>query len=203
MHTWQLELPSELSHVGNRTIVFNCSLHIVSDTLSDLMRDILALSLGLGGSIVEDLMEPIEFFRDYKPTLEFHAGVSQLDQDASARWLAAYIGNYVANCLGYLNEFLGRIENESGATTKSVTTHLVVKWERVGIILGGLALFQVLFGLAALLYCRRSVEIVFASGEERQQGNAVHQGKFVPEGDEVPVRWILVHHSWEMHRIPR
>ena len=108
--------------------------------------------------------------------------------------LAAYIGNYIGNCLNYLNNFLDRVEIKP--ETQGINTKLLVKWEKVAAMLGGLIAFQVVFGLAALVYCRRNFEIVdnvstFSSmftgfpfkSKERQQEGAVYQGKFVTEGD--------------------
>ena len=129
-----------------------------------------------------------EYYRDFDPPLEFDFGVSRQDRSASALWLSGYSGNYVGNCLGYLNEALERVEIKPD--NNSITTKLVVKWERVAATLGSFAVFQMLLSCAALLYCRRGIEIVFASEEERQQAGALYQGRFVPEVG-VPVRWAL------------
>ena len=142
-----------------------------------------------------------EYYRDFTIPLEFDFGVSRENRNASALWLSAYLGNYIGNNIGYLNEILRRIEIES--EEKGITTKLWVKWWRVAATLGGLAGFQVVFGLAALLYCRRGFEVVddvstlssmfvdFPIGleEEKRQEGAVHEGKFVRKGDKA--RWVL------------
>jgi len=100
----------------------------------------------------------VEFFRDFVSTLEFGFGVSRQDRNASALWLSAYIGNYLGNCLSYLNQVLGRMKIKEGSTGSE--TKLEVKWKRVAGTLGGLAGLQIVFGLAALLYCRNSHKVV-------------------------------------------
>ena len=69
--------------------------------------------------------------------------------------------------------------------------------------LGGLAVFQVICGLAALLYYRRNFEIMddvatvssmftglpIEPQEKRRQDSDVYRGKFVAEGDGF--RWVL------------
>ena len=68
-----------------------------------------------------------------------------------------------------------------------------MKWRRVAATLGGLAGFQILFGLAAVWYCHHRFEIVddiptLSSmladfpGEERETAGAARQGKFVDKG---------------------
>ena len=73
----------------------------------------------------------------------FDSGINQNNQSALELWLAAYIGNYIGNCLSFLNDFLQRVEIEP--ETQGITK-LLVKWERIGTTLGGLAILQVLFG---------------------------------------------------------
>jgi len=150
-----------------------------------------AVTYGLGGKL--------ENYRDFYLNSEFDYGVSRKDQSASELWLAAYIGNYIGNCLSFLNDYLRRVEIKHEIS--DTNTKLVVKWMRAATTLGALAAFQVLFVLATLLYCRRSFEIVdgvstvspisssfpFHSG--RQEG-PVYQGKFVKEGDSF--RWVFV-----------
>ena len=101
----------------------------------------------------------------------------------------------------YLNEVFRRIEIEPA--TRGISTELLVRWRRAAATLGGLAGFQVVFGLAALLYCRGGFEVVdnvstlssmfadFPIGleEEKRQEGAVYEGKFVRKGDKA--RWVL------------
>ena len=130
----------------------------------------------------------------------FDSGVNQKNQSASELWLSAYIGNYIGNCLSFLNDILQRVEIEPGTEG---STKLLVKWGRVAGILGGLVVFQVLSGIAALLYCHRNFEIVddvptfssmftgfpFGSQAERRQEGRIYKGRFVAEGDGF--RWVF------------
>ena len=173
--------------------------HIIGLSAHNLLRQSLALSaenwisesLQIGGK---------EAFRDFNGPYVFKVGVGR--NRTSELWLAAYIGNYIGNCLSYLNDLLQWVQIEPESNV--VKTKLLVKWGRVGVTLGGLAIFQVLLGLAALWYCHRNFEIVddvstfssmftdfpFVPQEDKQQAGAVHHGKFVPEGDGF--RWVLV-----------
>lgn len=170
--------------------------HILGRDLYDILRRSPALKAGT--TIEIDGIR--ESFRDFLPTEIFRLSVNRTDKSAEV-WLAAYIGYYIGNCLSYLNDVLQRVEVEP--ETHGVNTKLLVKWGRVAATLGGLAGFQVLFGLAALLYCGRSFEIdddvstfsslfadfPFGSGAEMRQEGAVHQGQFVNQGDEY--RWVF------------
>lgn len=202
------------SYVANSTIAFNCSLYFDPGMLSEDLSDYLRLSLmspitdlhsNPNGTLVPSLNsnEPfVEFFRAFDSTLEFDFGISRQNRSASEIWLSGYIGNYIGNCLSFLNEFLRRVEIER--ETYGTTTKLLVKWKRVAAMLGGLTAFQVLFGLLVLLYCRLNLEILddvstfsflftdfpFASEEERRHEGAVHEGKFVKEGNGV--LWVFV-----------
>jgi len=189
-------LPMAIGHsyVANQSIVFNCSVYLDSGMIAQRIHDYLRLSLALPSTGVEDDPEKLssniaaELFRDSKPPFEFNFGVSRQNRSTSALWLSAYIGNYIGNCLSFLSDILGRVEIERG--THGIITKLLVQWDRVATMLGILAGLQVLFGLAALLYCSRGLEIVFAVQEEMKQKDTVHQGKFVPEGDGV--HWVFV-----------
>ena len=150
-----------------------------------------------------------DFFRDFYPTPRFTEIIDPQSwppgsnyQSIAERWLAAYIGNYIGSCLDYLNVFLDRVVIDPEKS--DVRIKLFVEWKQVAGILGGLVVFQVVFGLAALIYCRRKFEIVddvstFSSmlrdfplrpKKERILQSAVHQGKFVSEGDGF--RWVAV-----------
>ncbi|KAF8423514.1 hypothetical protein EV426DRAFT_717345 [Tirmania nivea] len=158
------------------------------------LYDILRRSPAISAGTTYDINGTFESFRDFLPTQGFGYGIKRKDQSVSELWLAAYLGNYIGNCLSYLNDFLQRIEIEP--EVPGIKTKLLVKWSRVATTLGSLAVFQVLFGLAALLYCRRSVEIVddvstfcamftdfpFHSEDKGRQEGAVYQHKFVTEG---------------------
>ena len=135
-----------------------------------------------------------ETIRHFDPTPKIIYNIHSTNESIVGLWLAAYIGNYIGNCLNYLNDFLDRVEIEP--ETQGINTKLLVKWEKVAATLGGLIAFQVVFGLAALVYCRWNFEIVddvstFSSmftgfpfrSKERQQEDAVYRGKFVTEGD--------------------
>ena len=161
------------------------------------LRGSLALSeIGvLGRNPGRVAAEDSKTFRDFFANNEFRNGIRQHDQRASELWLSAYIGNYIGNCLSFLNDFLERVEIER--EEQGFNTKLLVKWERVAATFGSLAFFQVLFGLAALLYCRESFEVVddvltfssmftgfpFDPEEHRQKEGAVYQGRFASEGD--------------------
>ena len=212
-------------YVGGRAIVFNCSvqyfetwtdtqsanlsdsssqtpetppaqLHMLNDPVDDFLRASLVLPT-TGYSVGP----PTEYSLDYTPTVEFHLGINRQNRSASELWLSAYIGNYMGNCLSFLNDFLRQIEiepEEHGTITK-----LSVRWERVAVTLGGLAVFQVICGLAALLYYRRNFEIIddvstissmftglpIEPQEKGRQDSEVYRGKFVAEGDGF--RWVL------------
>lgn len=201
-------LASDHPYLTNSSIVFNCTLDINSSMITHRsLDDFLKLGLVLPTADIVDTdsnRTTVELFRDFSSTLEFDFGVGRENRSASELWLSAYIGNYIGNCLSYLNEFLRRVKIEDDM--KGINTKLEVKWGRVVGILGGLAGFQVLCGLAALLYCHRGFEIVddvstfsymfadfpFRSEEERRQASAVRNGKFkfVIEGDRV--RWAFV-----------
>ena len=189
----------------NRVVVFDCRIYLDSNmSFYSALETWLRASQVLPGFDTSYDMGPTwEIFRDFHPTLEFDIGVRQQNRSASELWLAAYVGNYIGNCLTYLNEFLRQMKIKD--EVKGIKTTLEVKWGRVAGTLGGLAGFQMLFSLAALLYCRRSFEIVddvstfsymftdFPFGsEERWKENVVPHGKFkfVMEGDGV--RWLFV-----------
>ena len=192
------------SYVANRAVVFNCGVNIDTGTLKDLYKWLIALSVVMsptGNGPNHNISLELEFYRDFTIPFEFDFGVSRENRNASALWLSAYTGNHIGNSLGYLNEVLQRIEiarEKEGTTTK-----LLVKWWRVAGTLGGLAGFQVVSGLVALLYCRGGFEVVddvstlssmfadFSIGleEEKRQEGAVHEGKFVRKGDKA--RWVL------------
>ena len=211
--------------VGNEASLFNCSLYFVDsptksqpgpgNKLSPMLQTVppgpnahilgwrlyyilrRSPTLNPGGTYSVDGMS--ESHRDFFPTTAFRLSVERRDQGAEV-WLAAYIGNYIGNCLSYLNDVLTRVEIEQART--DIKTKLLVKWERVAATLGSLAVFQVLFVSATLLYCRRNFEILddvtafpsmFAglpckTEEERRQEGLVNQGRFVAEGDGF--RWV-------------
>ena len=196
-------LVTEYSYIANKPIVFNCSLYFESGLIPHrLLHDFLRLSLALPATaLVGPVRTTMEVYRDFHCTVEFESGISRLNRSESAIWLSAYIGNYVGNSLSYLNEFLRRVKIQDEVT--DINIKLEVKWKRVAVTLGGLAGFQLLIGLVALLYCRRGFEFAddvstlsslltdfpFASGDPRRQGGAVHHGGFVAE--EGGVRWVL------------
>lgn len=219
------------NYIGAATLLFNCNIRFDDSPIQeyrpvpaldveDLMWDgenyrsggvhilgrdtyrVLRDSLVLPGRIIpraEDLNERI---RDFGAPFAFAYGIGRKNQSDSELWLSAYIGNYIGNCLSFLNDFLHREEIEPAS--QGLNTKLLVKWRRVATTLGALAGFQVVFVLAALLYCQRGFEIVdgvltfssmfadfpFGSEAERWQESVVHQGKFVPEGDGY--RWVFV-----------
>jgi len=200
-------LVTQQSYLADKSILFNCSLYIDSGMIATRIHDFLTLSIVFPYTLIEYMGEEQgyihEHVRSFNSTLEFDFGVSRQNRTASAIWLSAYIGNYIGNCLSFLNEFLRRIEIEPEKNT--ITTKLFVKWERVAATLGALAGFQVLFGLSALLYCRRGFEIVddvstlsymfadfpFRPEEQRQkEGLPPGKFKFVPEGHGF--RWVFV-----------
>jgi len=166
---------------------------------ADVYRQ-LKRSVGLsdGNVVMTEIGEGYPYF---STSNGFESGINQNNQSASDLWLAAYIGNYIGNCLSFLNDFLQRVETEP--ETQAITK-LLVNWGRVGGILGGLAALQVLFGLAALLYCQQNLEVMdhvsafssmftgfpFFSEEERWQDGVVHQGRFVREGAGYQFRWV-------------
>jgi len=141
--------------------------------------------------------DTLEYYRDFPLGPEFDYGVSRKDQSASELWLAAYIGNYIGNCLSFLNDYLRRVKIHP--EIPDTDTKLAVKWVRAAITLGALAAFQVLFMLAALLYCRfeivdgvstvSSISTRFPFHSGRQEG-PLYRGKFVTEGDSF--RWVFV-----------
>ena len=151
-------LVTEHSYLANHTVIFNCSVSLHSSIINNRTLGSLRWSLSVPPIDFGGTKDTLEVFRDSDSTLEFDFGVSRRDRGASARWLAAYIGNYQGNCLGYLNEVLRRVKIEHGDS--GIKTKLEVKWERVAGTLGGLAGFQIIFGVAALLYCRRGFHIV-------------------------------------------
>ena len=140
-------------------------------------------------------------WRDFYATWLFEVGLKGQDREL---WLAAYIGNYIGNCLSYLNDILRRIELEPEQTR--VRTQLSVKWGKIAATLGALAGFQLLFAFAAVLYCRGGLEIVddvatfssmfmgfpFPLWEKRQKETVgvVKQGKFVREADGVRLVFV-------------
>ena len=150
-------LLTEHSYLANHTIIFNCSVSLNPGRIGDGIGRSLRMSLSLPFSGIAGIRSR-EYFRDSYSTIEFDFGVSRQDRGASARWLAAYIGNYLGNCLSYLNEVLRRVKIE--AEDRGINTKLEVRWVRVAGTLGGLAGFQIIFGVAALLYCRRGFHIV-------------------------------------------
>jgi len=193
-------LVQEHSYLANRTIVFNCSIYFDSEILAHTILDPLKYSVVLPFANVAYGPDGVynEVYRDFYSTLEFDFGISRQNRTASALWLSAYIGNYIGNCLSYLNEVLERIEVKK--EMNGTKTKLEVKWRRVAATLGGLAGFQILFGLAALFYCKQGFQIVddvstlssmladFPRGSEEegpQKGGA--RGGFVSQGDGV--RW--------------
>jgi len=204
-------------YLANRLVRFKCSLHY-DDSQTDTQSTAAPPTEGhlikgllldfLRGSVVLPLTGTVALgdnssyhFRHFDLPLEFDVGVSRQNRSVSALWLSAYIGNYMGNCLCFVNEFIGRIEVETDKN--GVTTKLVVEWERVAAALGGLVVFQLLCALAALLYCRGGFEVVdnvskvssmltglpVGSQEQRHQEGAIYQGMFIAEGDEF--RWVL------------
>ncbi|RPB29215.1 hypothetical protein L211DRAFT_864775 [Terfezia boudieri ATCC MYA-4762] len=178
-------LAIEHSYVPKQTIAFNCTVDIDSDAIAQDMNDYLSRSLALPRNPNSTTSE---VFRDFNSTIEFDFGVSRQNRSASATWLSAYTGNYIGNCLSYLNELLWRIKIE--AAQQDVTTKLLVKWRRVAVTLVSLAVLQMLFGLAGLFYCRQGFELVFPPEPERRQESRIHQGKVVPAGNGV--HWVFV-----------
>lgn len=173
--------------------------HILGDILHDSLRH--SPARGEGGMAI-DIFDSLVYSRDFAPPVLLRYAIHQKNQSAAELWLSAYLGNYIGNCLIFLNNILERVEIEPG--TADINIKLLVDWRRVATILGGLAIFQVLFVLAAFFYCGRSCEIVddvstfssmftdfpFHSDKDRQQDGAVYQGKFVTEGNEF--RWVVV-----------
>jgi len=196
-------LITEYQYAAGMKLVFNCTLDFESSLISDGIYHYLGTSL-VYPYTSEDLgNDTTEVYRDFIPDLEFNFGIGRGDRIASALWLSAYIGNYVGNSLSFLNEIFWQV---SIAREKNRSIFkLEVKWKRVAATLGGLAAFQVLLALSALLYCQQNLEIVddvstfkymfgdfpFGSGEERRREDTVRQGKFkfVQEGDGV--RWVF------------
>lgn len=145
--------------------------------------------------------DTIEDYRDFDSTLEFDFGVSRQNRNASALWLSAYIGNYIGNCLSYLDKVLERIERQKAIN--GTITKLEVKWKRVALTLSGLTGFQILFVLAALFYCRESFQVVDnvstlsamlndfpeIAEDERVPAGAFQSGKFISDGHGV--HWSL------------
>jgi len=144
------------SYLDNSTVIFNCSLSFNSGAIGPRVQTSLRLSVALPFWGYNETSS--EYFRNFLSTLEFDFGVSRQDRNASALWLSAYIGNYMGNCLSYLNRALGRVKIKEGSSGSK--TKLEVKWERVAGTLGGLAGLQIVFGLAALLYCRKGHKVV-------------------------------------------
>jgi len=165
--------------------------HIIGQFIHSLLR----LSLVSPRTVAFGPDGKLENYRDFYLNPEFNYGISRKDQSASELWLAAYIGNYIGNCLSFLNDYLRRVEIHPAIP--DTNTKLVVKWVRAATTLGALAVVQVLFVLAALSYCRGGFEIVdgistvssisisfpFHSEEQRRQESAVWRGRFVREGD--------------------
>jgi len=178
-------LVTKLSYVANKTIAFNCSITVDSKYIAQDIQYYLSRSLALPR---HPNSTSSEIFRDFNSTPEFDFGVSRQNRSASTTWLSAYIGNYIGNCLSYLNEVLWRIKIEGAQ--EDIVTKLQVKWRKVFAILIALAALQVVFSLAALYYCRRGFEIVFPAEPERRKNGAIHQGKVVPIGDGV--HWVFV-----------
>ena len=81
--------------------------------------------------------DTLENYRDFPPSPEFDYGVSRKDRSASELWLAAYIGNYIGNCLSFLNDYLRRVKIHP--EIPATNTKLVVKWVRAATTLGALA----------------------------------------------------------------
>jgi len=153
------ELEPEHSYITNTTIIFNYGISFDPGMIAHEILDELKYSLVL--PIVEEVDDangaPDEAFRGFDGTLEFDFGVSRQDRSASSLWLSAYIGNYIGNyivnyngkCLSALNEEVLE-QVEVGSAISSTITTLEVEWGRVAATLGGLAGFQILFGLATL-----------------------------------------------------
>jgi len=95
---------------------------------------------------------------DIASSTGFHYAVRRTNQTDSEVWLAAYVGNAIANVLGDLNDILTRIEVEK--ESDRVQTRLRVKWNRVGMTLGGLTFLQVVIAGASIWICRGNLEIV-------------------------------------------
>ena len=146
------------SYLNNNTVIFNCSLSFNSGTIGPIIHTSLRLSVVLPFWDYDSDGTSRELYRDYFSPLEFDFGVSRQDRNASALWLSTYIGNYMGNCLSYLNQALGRVKIKDASTGSKAK--LEVKWERVAGTLGGLAGLQIVFGLAALLYCQNGHEVV-------------------------------------------
>jgi len=172
--------------------------HIMGSYMHGLLRESPAISRDI--RFFHRTEYNYEAFRDFYPAGELLNAMEHEDQSAAELWLASYLGNYIGNCLSFLNDILDRVEVET--EKNRINTKLLVNWGRVAITLGGLAAFQVLLGLAALLYCRENFEIVddvatfssmftdlpLSSQEEGQKEGAVHQGRFVAEGEGF--RWV-------------
>lgn len=214
--------------MGHKALLFNCTVYLVDsrtdspfipsldiydDPLSEIapqapeahtlglsLHYLLRQSPALSTGTIYETAYGKETFRDFSPTLGFSYGVSRKNQSTSELWLSAYIGNYIGNCLSFLNDFLQLVEIEPEA--QRIDTKLFVKWERVAATLGGLAVFQVLSSVAALLYCRQHFEMIddvstFLSmfigipvhTEDRRQEDVVYQGRFVAEGSGF--RWVF------------
>ena len=124
-------LVKEHSYIGNSWVAFKCSIYVDSDMLGQGMHNNLPLGLVLPitAQALGENDTSIEVYRDFSTTLEFDFGISRQDRHASAVWLSAYVGNYIANCLSYLNDFLERypIKGEENG----IGTNLDVKWGRV------------------------------------------------------------------------
>ena len=173
--------------------------HLIGQDIHSFLRQSPALTLA---DEINSRYYRSENCRDFQPRLAFGFGVGGKNRSASELWLSAYVGNYIGNCLSFLNDFLERVEIEP--EVKGINTKLSVKWARVAATFGGLVVFQVLCGLAGWIYCRGNLEIVddvsafvsmftgfpLLSGEERRQEGLVYQGKFVRDGEGF--RWIFV-----------
>ena len=109
-------LAQEHSYVANRTITFNCSIYVgpgvIDNTILDELKYSLVLPIYYEGNSLDGLYN--QAYRDFYSNLEFDFGVSRQDRSASALWLSAYTGNYIGNCLSYLNNMLERRETQSG-----------------------------------------------------------------------------------------
>ena len=109
-------LAQEHSYVANRTIIFNCSISVDPGMIDHTILDELKYSLVLPIKWEADGPDQAstEAYRDFYSNIEFDFGVSRQDRSASALWLSAYTGNYIGNCLSYLNNMLERRETQSG-----------------------------------------------------------------------------------------
>ena len=140
-------------YAANKAILFNCSIHLVdsssdsrhvtplgvydapaSESLADSRPEVRII----GAPVYRQLKRSVSFSEDtvitnygfegiekFIPAAEFSYGVSQKNQSASELWLSAYIGNYIGNCLSFLNDFLERMEIEPEITGNH--TKLLVK----------------------------------------------------------------------------